>query len=466
MRSDAIDELAKLGSGQVWKEAEQIILSLEERRGREYAQSTRPNKIQEIVAAIASLVRKLIEAYDHGTAPPAVPEQAIKEHEGKRYGYEYAIFKGRLDPSVPAPEKPAALTNYEHDLRRWAEGVRDSAQSQGVYWFASPAFDGLVEQVATRFLASTRRAPTERRPRRVSTQPLEHISLEGEYDWPFERPTNALTKDDVRRALPQLDLVFLDEVGLQARERETESNTHRDLVEKMATGLLRLGWSTYLGGAGVRGVMAMADLVAFDGATHLFVECLTKSAIKKFRKHETKRELCERVPFLFVGELPEEFHSTLPSECWAIAYPASPRTQAGIWVPPHFRTAPSAPVEIRVLAKRGRVKTSLSFEATGLRLQEDISGFLFTALTELLRRRQSDWREVRFPRVPVGCVPFLSHGQSGTVMELESGTDRLKLLLGRLPLSAELRGEVESLQRLFAQLNEIGLSISLSGPIR
>lgn len=463
MRNDAIEELAKLGSGEVRQAAQRIIRVLEEKRGCEYAQSTRSDKIQEVVAAIASLVRESIEGFTHGTAPPAVPETAIKEHQERRYGYEYAIFKGRLDPSVPAPEKPAELTKYEHDLRCWAERVRDAAQSQGVYWFASPAFDRIVAQVETGFVASTRRAPVERRARQKSTLPLNHVRLEGEEGWPFDAPAKALTKVDVRRALPKLDLVFLDEVGLQGREREAESDVHRNLVEKMATSLLRLGWHTYLGGAGVRGVRAMADLIAVDGAELLFVECLTKSAIKKFRKHEAKRELCERVPFLFVGELPEEFHSTLPPECWAIAHPASPRTQAGTWVPPHFRAAPSAPVEIRVATKRGRVKTSLSFDASGLRLQEDIGGFLFAALFEFVRRQpQRNWEVVRFPRAPVGCVPFLQHGQPNTVLELKSGATQLKFLLGRTPLSAELRGDLELVESLWADLNAMGLQISLA----
>jgi hypothetical protein len=299
------------------------------------------------------------------------------------------------------------------------------------------------------------------------------FGLDTNDDAPSEPPEAFLSKRDASRLAPKLRLVFLDDLKLNGisralHERRSESSTHNIMVRDMVGLLRRLGWRVYPGGVGIQGVYAMADLLAIDGDQVLFVECLTRKNIEKFAKHVTKRELAARVPFCFVGPVPDDFMASLPRSAYAIAHPNAPMMLNGERVPHFYRTNHDFIPRFIGTTRAGRTKSRITIQLNGLRLEEDVSGFLWTALADAMHHRgmfqvalRDGWT-IKTPRAPIGMVPFAKHGVSGSAFSLKGRKSEVILKLGKIPVEAELRGTREALDLLASWLRLVEFPLDLT----
>lgn len=106
----------------------------------------------------------------------------------------------------------------------------------------------------------------------------------------------------------------------------------------------------------------------------------------------------------------------------------------------------------------------------GLRLEEDVSGFLWVALAQVIFRnggradaRADGWTIRKVPQAPIGHVPFTRHGMPGSALAIEREDSSLVLRLGHVPVVAVVRGShAAALELICSWLRVVGLPLRLS----
>lgn len=274
-----------------------------------------------------------------------------------------------------------------------------------------------------------------------------------------------LSASEVRQRV-KLPLVLVEDLRKDGRERakverESEGPGHRDAIKEMVGALQRLGYDVYPGGAGIAGVYVLADLLAVDrNGIPLFVECLTKRAITAFGAQEKKLALAERVPFCFVGALPEEFIARLPATAYSVTSPRSPwydtAHEAGILVPPFYREG-TFEAHFRVRISKRKVLSGIEVTVPGLRRTEDVSGFL-AAMIELalcMHRGSAQAAGWSVSGLEVLTeIPFGNEGRAGSVFRLGREGSALMLRFGGAGVTGEIRGSCDALDLLAEWLAE------------
>lgn len=472
---------------------------IEDQRGGEYTRSTYNRKAEAAEQLAMELlgveIKRAIGLVARSRRPPSPPLDAITRYESALAYFQQAVWRMRIAADTPPPKKPVAIVQYESACAALVKEIRARASKKGSYWLRSEMLRRLEDHIVDVLGKRAQRVQQRRDPRRSQTVPRlsplagDHPDADADDERHRESflhhekrhagvsigPEQFLSKADVRRLLPQLDLKFLDElkvdgVSRSVQERRSESYYHNDYVRGMVGVLRRLGWRVYPGGVGIAGVYAMADLLAIDGDDFLFVECLSKTSVQKFSAHLKKRELAMRVPFCFVGPVPDDFMATLPATAYGIAHPASPAMLNGEWVPHFWRTDREFVPRFIGVVTKGRSLAHVRITLDGLRLEEDVSSFLWTAWTEacIFRRKlyeaqaQAQGWEIRSLRgVAIGHVPFERHGLSGTIIRIKGHGSELALNLGRIPVEAELRGSPAALELLRSWLELVGFPLHM-----
>lgn len=449
---------------------DRLVLRLEQTHGSRFTHQERArwtNRVEQAIKQrfIEERVSVLLEL-----APELVPPQALLD-ELERY-----LAAQQASAALPYPERyaagpkePASLRAFHQDQSyELDDALRARAEAHGRSWLHPKALAHVEGELFRDF--QQRIGPPKRRLAQRSTRVPAASQLVGEEpDFiasSIERDfgQGLLSRDDVRQRV-KVPLVFVEDlrVGAESRaefERRTESPAHKELIRSMAGLLRRLKYEVYAGGIGIPGIFSLADLLAMDGERLLFVECLTAASIR-LGGHFKKLELARRVPLCFVGPLPSEFVAGLPSSAYAIEKPGVPRMLDGRWVPRFYQKAPEKPARFRIGLKRGRVLTRISFEA-GLRLSEDVSGFLWVAICE---GRYPNWKVVplpkgwkcKMPRAPIGSLLFDRHGMPDSSLTLKNDESQLIVRLGKVPVSAELRGSDAALDLLLSWFSKVGL---------
>lgn len=249
-------------------------------------------------------------------------------------------------------------------------------------------------------------------------------------------------------------------------ERESESTTHYHKIQEAIAVLRRQGFAVYPGGAGLDGIYSMADILAISPEGEpLFVEVLTKASIKR-GAHVRKLQLAKPVPFCFLGELPNGFLKDLPSNAFCIAHPRAALTEVTRKIPTYYLNAGHTDLSFSTLIKRGRSVTRVEVGTQSLRLQEDVSAFLFALLCERLHWRRSEFTpdvgvEVNMPQAGMMVVPFERTGMSYSNMYVAVRDSQVTLRLGTKPVVIEIRGSNCAARLIEQWLSDVGSSIRL-----
>lgn len=462
---------------------QEVRRALEEARGSHY---TKGAKILEEIwtrmrAPVENEIRRVLATGVVALDAPVDPVAEREDYEAERRSRMTDVLRQREAP----PPLPRALMEYESACRGLYSEALAQAERAGCSWFRPEFLGQVVKQMTEELLPLVRARPVKRP---SNTTPLHRSNLLigerttvvdrllGKEPPPARRDKRSrlLTAEEVRKRV-KFPLVLVEDlkVGGQQRaeyERERESRQHLELVKTMVGALRRVGFDVYPGGATIPDVYAMADLIAVDGKEVIFVECLTKASIKKHRAQVKKLALVARVPsFCFVGPLPAQFVSCLPSTAYAVASPTSPRTLAGEWVPAYFRGV-GFKQRFEGVVRRGRSLSHIDITVPGLRLPEDASGFLCAAVhlgymqwqfnqssdhvpepeggfLSLAAQRASTVGGWTVPSVlRMGGVPFARKGKAGSVFRVEREGSSLAMRFGGSAPCFKLRDALELVQ--------------------
>jgi hypothetical protein len=380
----------------------------------------------------------------------------------------------RIAANEQVPPEPPVVTNYRAACAEVAAQVRERARAQGCYWLRPELLSCVQELVYDELSKKTRRAST-RKPAARGQSPAKFSSLAGEgsrFTDERDDPSGFLSKAEARSLVRHLPLTFLEELKLgglsrAVHERQSESDVHGGLVRSMVGLLRRMGFKVYPGGVGIEGVYAMADLLAIHGDEFLFVECLTKKSIQKYQAHVRKRELALHGPLCLVGPLPPDFVAALPNTSYVISRPNAPLMSNGEWVPRFYRTGASFTPRFAGSLSRGRKVTKITITLNSLRLPEDVSGFLWTAIAHALFHhkkydevRSKGW-VIKAPRAAIGLVPFERYGEAFSSLVIQGHESELVVRLGGIPLQAELRGSSAALDLMISWLRLVDFPLDL-----
>jgi hypothetical protein len=176
-----------------------------------------------------------------------------------------------------------------------------------------------------------------------------------------------------------------------------------------------------------------------------------------------------------VGSLPAEFVEQLPKHSYCIEYPRAPKTISGEWVPGFYRLPNFTHTHFVGNVTKGRTVTQIHFADMGLRVAEDICGFLWAALCAHLfkncppgRRHyasigdaKSEWH-VTYGKGSIHSIPFDRFGKPGSTFSLKNDESEFRLKLGTVPLVAELRGSDDSLKLVMSWLEQAGFPLLLT----
>jgi hypothetical protein len=452
----------------------EVFNALERARLQPYSATYRSTKYEAICSQVEALIdaeaERALGTLKDCPTPPEPPE-ALERYRQAGAWHRQQIERMRVGSDYPGPMKPAEVEVYEAAWQRTGMALRECAQAAGVYWFRPSFLEQVRSDLTNEFILKVRRPPVDQKGTQRSSPVLRHNPLVGSPVVYFDNATaqGLLTKEEVQQQVP-LPLVFLDDLKREGRsraeeERRAESFQHNSAVDTLVGLLRRVGYRVYPGGVGLAGVYAMADLLAVRDDGLLFVECLTKSAIAR-GQHLKKRALAERVPFCFVGFLPEEFLKTLPQAVYAISYPSAPRMLDGAWAPRFYRAGTTFEARFRGAVTRGRKFTRITITLDGLRLQEDVSSFLWAALSIRAFRSMKEMQDlgwtIRFPRAAIGHIPFTRHGQPDSTFQLEGHGSSLIIRLGSVPAVAELQGSATTLDLVQSWLAEEGLPLEFA----
>lgn len=438
--------------------ARACLATVEARRGARYSQ---PYSFK-LVDQYGSSARDLVAERFRGLAPricaevtvPKEPTKAREAYENARTGYSMAVWRQKIDSSTPGPSKPDALVAYERACERFVSEFHERAAQMGCDLRNAVFQAGLAREIADAAAPSTRLPathPPRERQRGTHAKPAAFLAGEAPipWDWDESVPEPVPSRTSVlaaARAKLGVQLVFAEDLACgttnaAVRARRSEGYRHRDDVATMVGILRRLQYAVYAGDVGIDGVYAMADLVAFDERETFFVECLSKASIKQ-GVHERKLALAQRVPFWFVGALPDGFVAELPPSAFAIPYVRSPRMSSGEWVPYFWRCDREPVVTIDLRVKRARKLTTITFAIPTLRLPEDVAGFVHTAIwsQRLNEFRQAGWKVTPPRHASIGWVPFERIGLAYSSFRFKSDESELLIRLGRLPLESRSFG--------------------------
>ncbi len=453
-----------------------VLDALERARLQPYSPVYRSNKADAIRFRAAELIdaeaERALGTLTDCPMPPEPPE-ALERYWQACAWHQQQIDRMRIEPDSRGPMKPAEVKAYEDDCQRASVLLRESARIADVYWFRPSFLDQVRRSLTDEFTQKVHRPPSARKDTPRSSQVLRHNPLIGSTVRYFDDATSQglLTKDEMQRHVP-LPLVFLDDLKRGGRsraeeERRSESSKHNTAVDTMVGLLRRVGYQVYPGGVGLAGVYAMADLLAVRDDGFLFVECLTKSAVARGH-HLKKRDLAERVPFCFVGPLPSEFMGALPQSVYGIDHCHAARMLDGTWVPRFYRQSTAFEPRFRAQVVRGRKLTRIGIRLDGLRLQEDVSSFLWGALSPPLFKlltaskgmQDLGWK-IGLPREGIGHVPFTRHGQAESAFRMEGQGSRLIIRLGSVPVRAELEGSMAAFEQVQSWLEQMAFPIDV-----
>lgn len=447
-----------------------LVLRLEQAHGSRFTHQERAHWTSRVKQAIEQRFLEEGLSVLLELAPELVPPQALLDE------LEQYLAAQQASAALPYPQRYAAVPKEPESLRAFRQDqsyelhdtLRVRAGAHGRNWLHPKELARMEDELFHDF--QPRIGPPKRRLAQRSTRIPAASQLVGEepdliassIDRDFGQ--GLLTRDEVLQRV-KVPLVFVEDlrVGTEGRagfERRTESPTHKEFIRSMAGLLRRLKYGVYAGGVGVPGLFSLADLLAIDGERLLFVECLTDASIR-LGGHLKKLELARRVPLCFVGQLPPEFVAELPSSAYAIEHLYVPRMLDGKWVPRFYQSVPEQPARFRICLKRGRKLTRISFDA-GLRLPEDVSGFLWVAICEGMF---PNWKVVplpegwkcKMPRFEIGHLFFNRHGMPDSSLKLKNDKSELILRLGKVPVSAELRGTDAALDLLLSWFSKAGL---------
>lgn len=450
--------------------ASRLFSRLEQVRGGRFTHGERSSWMYRLERAIAQRFTDERVAVLLEVAPDLVPGQEILQAVDQYLEQQTAASRLPIPQRYhEVPKEPEALKAFRAEgAYTLQDALRARAQGHGRDWLHPGALARIERDLLQMFQQRVAVPARQLAPRSTRAPGATHLvgeepdfiaqSLEQDFG------AGTLTMDEVRQRI-KLPLVFVEElkVGNEGRaefERRTESRRHKELVRSMAGELRRLGYEVYAGGVGISGVYVLADLLAVDGEKLLFVECLTTASIQK-GGHLKKLELARRVPLCLVGQVPPEFLSLLPPSSYALKSPYAPRMLDGRWIPRFYLRDSEQPAQVLISLKRGRVLTRISFEA-GLRLPEDVSGFLWVAICE---GRYPNLKNVplpqgwkcKMPRAEIGRLRFNRHGMPNSTLILSNGESELTLRLGKVPVSAELRGTEAALSFLLEWFSRVGL---------
>ena len=439
-----------------------VVTSLESARGRAYSQSTRIKKQNEIEHSVEVLIQQKtlagVTALNPRPKTPLRPSKVIGKFEADKTRYNMLLYRMRIDESEPRPKVPEELKRYKRQCDKVCASARKALSQKSLYWAANPIIQEIEEALRSSFVRTVRKPVTRKLPF-ASKQVESPGYLVG--DSRSGREDSRLLSAEEVQIRVSLPLDFLDEIHQQGNSRaqiarEVESGKHRGLVSQMVGLLLRLGYDVYPGDVGIKGVYAMADLLALDNSEPLFVECLTDSAVKR-GSHIKKLALASKVPFCFVANLPKEFANALPLNVFSVPYPGSPRTCTDQWVPKFWLKPTHKHCQLtgRVSRTRSRIRVLVTGE--GLRLPEDVSGFFGMALVSIFTNsKESGWRISGSCRIPP--IPFDRHGKSGSIIRGCNRSREIVAKLGKVPVEVSCSDEV-ALEYLTTALLKIGLPL-------
>jgi hypothetical protein len=208
----------------------------------------------------------------------------------------------------------------------------------------------------------------------------------------------------------------------------------------------------------------MADLLAIDSNNHfIFVECLTKSSIKR-KAHLKKQLLSSNVPFCFVGELPIDFVNSLPEHAFAISNPRSIYTIKKNGRTPFYFKDWKLPSHILGNSRKKRKGHEIVLEMNKLRCPEDISSFLLFELSCIFPKSpynvdNEKWN-ITMPREYSGFAPFKGFNKPYSVFKFEIESSKLSIHFGTSPLVLKVQGSDKSLNTILKLLKNLPIRLS------
>ncbi len=438
---------------------------LEEQRGKAYGPDRSRHHEDGIYEEAQVWMRHRLEESLPGVVVelpfPDPPEDALALYDQQVRHHKYEHVTGRSDWNPPP--KPNALTEYELKKEVFAEALRFRLKSSGLGW-KDPEFQ---RRLAENLVSAVKMRRPARKNRRRARSKATPVDTAGELVG--DDSTECIAQEELResarkvaRKLLGFELAFAEEIQfssgtLATLARDGESSNHRKSVQEAVGVLKRLGYEVYPGDVGIDGYHAMADLVAWDESSVWFIECLTKASIK-FGAHERKLLLARRVPFCFVGDLPDDFARALPPNAHALRRPDSAFTHRNE-VPPFWLRSPDQKPLLVVQCRRKRVLCYLSLAIAQLRLSEDATGYLCHYLWRGWRGRDREGFNIRLPITGYGVMPFKRYESPNTKYQLKSASSELELRLGSLPLRGHLRGTTAALDSTCDALRAAGLQV-------
>lgn len=456
----------------------EYIHEIELASNKNYSSEYRTKKEEKIIEFSLSLLQPKIQLAFNELKPsinfPVEPIE-LSHFETARTNYAMAVFRHKIENTSPTPAKPSTVIEYEKSLTIAASKFIKDATMAG-YWNGSLKSFFLGE-VVPKLRGKPKTSNSKKAP--FQGTPLgKNITLVGEAFSLNDENKTSLSPVTARSRLSgflsniKKDLDFVEDLLVDGKpratlERESESYQHSEMTIEMASVLERQGYSVYPGGVGLSNIFVMADLLAISPENQpLFVECLTQATIKK-GGHLKKMELTKHIPVCFVGPLPEDFLKQLPKNSYAISHPRISRTQSGDWVPHHYRHDENQQPYFEFLPKGGRTVKKFIVTQPGLRVPEDVSGFIWSALAEFRRTNSSrnsdspDWGTT-LPRSPYHIIPFARFGKTHSIFRLRNKASELTIKLGKFPVVAEVRGNDSALNELYRRLELVGFPFKVS----